>query len=152
MKVLGHRRNGIRWRRRGARVGPEGTDVRVLVRPNSPIFKTSTNYRSNSLYGDLRDPASLRKALNGCQQLYHVAAHYALWAKDPAIFYDINVTGTRHLSKPRAKSVRTYRSIAARSAPSASTDGGLGTEKTPVSLDQMAGHYKRSNISPNKRC
>ena len=39
----------------------------------------------------------VRQALTGCRQLYHVAAHYALWAKDPQIFYDINVTGTRAL-------------------------------------------------------
>jgi dihydroflavonol-4-reductase len=95
--------------------------------------------------GDLRDKATLHKALTGCQQLYHVAAHYALWAKDPAIFYNINVTGTKNLLEA-ARDVGTERivycsTIGAIGLP---PGGGLGTEETPVSLEQMAGHYKRS--------
>jgi dihydroflavonol-4-reductase len=81
----------------------------------------------------------------GCRQLYHVAAHYALWAKDPSIFYDINVTGTKNLLEA-ARDVGIERivycsTIGAIGIP---PGGGLGTEETPVSLDQMAGHYKRS--------
>ncbi len=87
----------------------------------------------------------MRKALTGCQQLYHVAAHYALWAKDPSIFYDVNVTGTKNLLEA-AREVGTERivycsTIGAIGLP---PGGGLGTEETPVSLEQMAGHYKRS--------
>ena len=93
----------------------------------------------------LRDPASLRQSLNGCQQLYHVAAHYALWAKDPSIFYDINVTGTRNLLEA-AREAGIERTVYCSTigAIGLPPGGGLGTEETPVSLDQMAGHYKRS--------
>ena len=110
--------------------------------PTSRIFRSLTVER---VEGDLRDQASLRKALTGCQQLYHVAAHYALWAKDPAIFYDVNVTGTKNLLEA-ARDVGTERivycsTIGAIGLP---PGGGLGTEETPVSLEQMAGHYKRS--------
>jgi len=121
-----------------------GVDVRVLARRDSD-FSNLQQFKIDGAYGDLRDKDSLRKALAGCGQLYHVAAHYALWARNPAIFYDVNVTGTKNLLEA-ARDVGTERivycsTIGAIGLP---PDGGLGTEKTPVSLKQMAGHYKRS--------
>lgn len=119
-------------------------EVRVLARRDSD-FSNLQQFKIDGVYGDLRDKESLRKALTGCQQLYHVAAHYALWARNPAIFYDVNVTGTKNLLEA-ARDVGTERivycsTIGAIGLP---PDGGLGTEETPVSLNQMAGHYKRS--------
>lgn len=121
-----------------------GVDVRVLARPESDL-QNLQGLEVERLAGDLRDPASLRKSLNGCQQLYHVAAHYALWAKDPAIFYDINVTGTRNLLEA-ARETGIERTVYCSTIGTIGlpAGGGLGTEDTPVSLDQMAGHYKRS--------
>jgi dihydroflavonol-4-reductase len=121
-----------------------GIDVRALVRSDSNL-QNLDGFAVERVAGDLRDPLSLKKALAGCQQLYHLAAHYALWAKDPSIFYDINVTGTRNLLEA-ARDVGVERivycsTIGAIGLP---PNGGLGTEETPVSLDQMAGHYKRS--------
>lgn len=120
-----------------------GVEVRVLARRDSD-FSNLQQFKIDGAYGDLRDKESLRKALAGCQQLYHVAAHYALWARNPAIFYDVNVTGTKNLMEA-ARDVGTERivycsTIGAIGLP----PGGLGTEATPVSLEQMAGHYKRS--------
>ncbi|MGH2397653.1 MAG: NAD-dependent epimerase/dehydratase family protein, partial [bacterium] len=121
-----------------------GVEVRVLVRRDSDLRNLS-QLKVEQAYGDLRDRDSLRRALSGCQQLYHVAAHYALWAKDPSVFYQVNVTGTRMLLET-ARELGTERivytsTIGAIGLP---TDGGLGTEETPVSLSQMAGDYKRS--------
>ncbi len=121
-----------------------GVDVRVLARRDSD-FSNLQQLKIDGAYGDLRDKESLRKALAGCGQLYHVAAHYALWARNPAIFYDVNVTGTKNLLEA-ARDVGTERivycsTIGAIGLP---PSGGLGTEETPVSLEQMAGHYKRS--------
>ena len=121
-----------------------GIEVRVLARRDSD-FSNLQQLKIDGAYGDLRDKESLRKALAGCQQLYHVAAHYALWARNPAIFYDVNVTGTKNLLEA-ARDVGIERivycsTIGAIGLP---PDGGLGTEDTPVSLEQMAGHYKRS--------
>ena len=121
-----------------------GVDVRVLVRRDSDLGNLQ-GLNVEQAYGDLRDAASLRQALTGCRQLYHVAAHYALWAPDPQIFYDINVTGTRNLMEA-ARDVGVERivytsTIGAIGLP---PGGGLGTEETPVSLEQMSGHYKRS--------
>jgi len=121
-----------------------GIDVRVLARAGADL-QNIQSLTVERVEGELRDQASLRNALTDCRQLYHVAAHYALWAKDPAIFYDVNVTGTKNLLEA-AREVGTERivycsTIGAIGLP---PGGGLGTEETPVSLEQMAGHYKRS--------
>lgn len=121
-----------------------GTEVRILARKESD-FRNLNEFKLQGHYGDLRDKDSLRKALAGCRHLYHVAAHYALWAKNPSIFYDVNVTGTRNLLEA-ARDVGIERivycsTIGAIGLP---PEGGLGTEETPVSLSQMAGDYKRS--------
>src|SRR5207245_9204259 len=73
-----------------------GVDVRVLVRRDSDL-RNLEGLKVEQAYGDLRDVASLRLALAGCRQIYHVAAHYALWAPDPQIFYDIKDTGRHNL-------------------------------------------------------
>ena len=121
-----------------------GTDVRALVRRNSNL-KNLEDLPVESVEGDLQEVSSLHHALRGCQQLYHVAAHYALWDQNPEIFYQINVNGTRHLLHA-AGDVGVERivytsTIGAIGLPE---DGGLGTEETPVALSQMAGDYKRS--------
>ena len=63
-------------------------------------------YRSEGKIGDWRDPGirffkgslgdrgSLRSAMKGCGQVYHVAAYVSSWAKDPGIYYRENVEGT----------------------------------------------------------
>ena len=121
-----------------------GTEVRVLARADSDL-QNLQGLSVERVAGDLREPASLRKALSGCQQLYHVAAHYALWAKDPSIFYDINVTGTKNLLEAaRDAGIQGTVYCSTIGAIGLPPGGGLGTEETPVSLEQMAGHYKRS--------
>lgn len=121
-----------------------GNDVRVLARSDADL-QNLQGLPVERVAGDLRNPDSLKQALHGCQHLYHVAAHYALWAKDPSIFYDVNVTGTVNLLEA-ARETGTERivycsTIGAIGLP---PNGGPGTEETPVSLSQMAGHYKRS--------
>ena len=125
------------WSRPGSRSGcspRKGANLQNLV--GLPVEQVN---------GDLRDRDSLGQALRGCRQLYHVAAHYALWAKDPSIFYDINVTGTRTLLEV-AREVGIERTVYCSTigAIGLPPGGGLGTEETPVALEQMAGHYKRS--------
>ena len=121
-----------------------GAEVRVLTRKGADL-QNLAGLPVKQVHGDLRDRDSLRQALRGCRQLYHVAAHYALWAKDPSIFYDINVTGTRNILET-AREVGVERSVYCSTigAIGLPPGGGLGTEETPVSLEQMAGHYKRS--------
>jgi dihydroflavonol-4-reductase len=123
-----------------------GMDVRVLIRPTSDLGNLQ-GLGVEQWPGDLRDPASLRRALSGCRQLYHVAAHYALWAPDPQVFYDSNVSGTRNLMDAAGEvgieRIVYTSTIGAIGLPA---EGGLGTETMPVTLLQMTGHYKRSKF------
>src|SRR5205809_6072685 len=71
-----------------------GADVRLLVRPNSNT-KNIADLKADLVIGDLRDPASLEKGIAGCDVVFHVAADYRLWVRDPAEMYRANVDGTR---------------------------------------------------------
>jgi len=123
-----------------------GVDVRVLARLDSDL-RNLDGLKVEQIHGDLRDAASLRRAVSGCQQLYHVAAHYALWAPDPQVFYDINVTGTRLLMEAaREAGIERIVYTSTIGAIGLPGGGGLGNEEMPVSLRQMTGHYKRSKF------
>ena len=122
------------------------TEVRALVRPGADR-RALEGLAVETVHGDLCDAGSLRVALKGCQQLYHVAGHYALWARDPSIFYRVNVDGTKALMEA-ARDVGIERivytsTIGAIGLPEG---GGFGTEETPISLSQMAGDYKKSKF------
>ena len=77
----------------------KGDEVRVLVRSGSNR-RNLDGLPVEMVEGDLQDPSSLNKAVIGCQGLYHVAAHYALWAQDPTTFYQVNVEGTKSRDTP----------------------------------------------------
>ena len=96
--------------------------------------------------GDLREPASLSRAVAGCGLVFHVAADYRLWARDPRELYRSNVDGTRNL-------LTAAREAGVERVVYTSTVGcigipreGLGDETTPVGLEDMAGDYKRSKF------
>jgi dihydroflavonol-4-reductase len=86
-----------------------GIEVRVIARAGADL-QNLQGLTVERVEGDLRNQDSLRHALTGCRQLYHIAAHYALWAKDPSIFYDVNVTGTKTLLEA-ARDVGTERIV-----------------------------------------
>ncbi|HKN15535.1 MAG TPA: NAD-dependent epimerase/dehydratase family protein, partial [Candidatus Sulfotelmatobacter sp.] len=72
----------------------QGADLRLLVRPTSNL-KNLEGLKAETATGDLRNPASLEKAMSGCEVVFHVAADYRLWVQDPAEMYRSNVEGTR---------------------------------------------------------
>ena len=74
----------------------DGREVKVLVRRGTRTANID-GLDVEIAYGDLRDPESIRSALNGCDILYHVAAYYSLWDRDPQLIYEINVEGTRKI-------------------------------------------------------
>ena len=119
-----------------------GHHVRALVRPGSQLRELD----AEPVSGDLRDPASLARAVEGCGLLFHVAADYRLWAADPGELYRSNVDGTRNmLEAARAAGVErvVYTStVGCIGMP----PGELGDEETPVTLDDMHGAYKRSKF------
>jgi len=99
------------------------------------------------VHGDLRNLSSLRNALAGVNHVYHIAADYRLWAKDPDEIYQNNVQGTKNLitaSQQAGVARFVYTSSVATIAPPAA--GQLSNESTPTRLEQMIGHYKRSKF------
>lgn len=123
-----------------------GHDVRALVRESSDR-RNLDGLRADVVIGDLRDRASLERALRGCEALFHVAADYRLWARRPETIYENNVTGTRQILEAAGEAgVRRIvytSSVAALGLPK---HGGAGDEETPVTLADMIGHYKRSKF------
>jgi len=124
----------------------QGADLRLLVRPTSNL-RNLEGLKAETAVGDLRDAASLEKAMAGCDAVFHVAADYRLWVRDPDEMYRSNVEGTRAIleaaRKNRVRRVVYTSSVAtigfARNGPPADED-------SPVSLEDMIGHYKRSKF------
>src|SRR5512138_2181533 len=75
------------------RLVDRGDDVRVLVRPTSDRTNL-VGLRVEVVEGDLRDAPAVRAAVRGCAQVFHVAADYRFWARDPRELYESNVRGT----------------------------------------------------------
>jgi len=123
-----------------------GERVRVLVRPQSDR-RLLEGLPVEFAYADLREPASLPAALNGVERVYHVAADYRLWAKDPDEIYRSNVNGTRNLLAA-AREARISRFIYTSSVGTIVPPHpkGLPNEETRLQLGDMIGHYKRSKL------
>lgn len=97
--------------------------------------------------GDLIEPASFIPALAGCENLFHVAADYRLWVPKPDEMYETNVTGTRNLMLAAAKAgIKRIVYTSSVATLGLNSDGKPADETTPVSLDDMIGHYKRSKF------
>jgi len=123
-----------------------GEEVRCLARQSSRLDNLNA-LPVEIVYGDLRDAASLKTALENCQTLYHCAADYRLWAKDPQELYASNIEGTRNIMQTAfdAKVERVvYTSTVG--ALGLLDDGTPGDEATPVTIDDMIGDYKRSKF------
>jgi dihydroflavonol-4-reductase len=120
-----------------------GDDVRVLMRASStnrPIADLSLEY----VTGDLRDPASLERALKGAKRVFHVAADYRLWAKRKKDIYDSNLGGTKNLLEA-AKRAGVEQLIYTSTVATIAVDRPqLPNEFTDAKLEEMVGHYKRS--------
>jgi dihydroflavonol-4-reductase len=118
--------------------------VRALVRPGS----VRSNLRSldvEAVEGDLTDFDSLVRAAQGCAGLFHAAADYRLGARDPSQLYRNNVDGTRNmLTAARRAGVQRIVYTSSVATIGIPADGAPGDERTPVALENMIGHYKRS--------
>jgi len=121
-----------------------GEEVRALVRKSSDL-RNLEGLSVEVINGDLRDRDSLRQAMKGCRRLYHVAACYKFWLPDPKEIYEVNVEGTKNLLEAaKRESVEQIVYTSTVGVLGTPGDGGLGSEETPVTLQEMVGHYKRS--------
>jgi dihydroflavonol-4-reductase len=121
-----------------------GYGVRAMTRATSPRQHLEA-LDIGFVAGDLNDPASLRRALEGCQYLFHVAADYRLWLKHPEEMFCTNVDGTRALMAA-ALDVGVERVVYTSSvaALGLTKDGSKADELTPTSLAEKVGPYKQS--------
>ncbi len=124
------------------RLVERGHAVRALTRQGGPI----AGLAAEPVKGDLRDAASLERAVQGCRYVFHVAADYRLWLRDESEMYASNVTGTRDL-------LAASRRAGVERVVYTSTVGcigfpeeGEGDEDQPVSLAEMTGPYKKSKF------
>lgn len=119
-----------------------GERVRALVRSSSrpPELDLET------VVGDLRDPDSVERAVRGCRGVYHVAADYRLWVRDPQQMFRSNVDGTRHVLEAAQREKLDWVVYTSTVGCIGIPAGGIGDESVPVSIKDMTGPYKRSKF------
>ena len=132
------------------RLREEGFQVRVLVRATSPVAHLA-DLGLEFVTGDLRDAESVRRAMAGVRHLFHVAADYRLWARNPDELTQTNVAGTRLLMQEamregveRVVYTSSVATLAARA------DGVSADETMPLTEDKAIGVYKRSKVAAER--
>jgi dihydroflavonol-4-reductase len=123
----------------------EGYQVRALVRGSSNLANLQ-GLDVELVTGDLND-LDLWQQMQGCQVLFHVAAHYSLWQSDRQLLYNHNVLGTRHVlaAAKKAKIERTvYTSSVA--AIGVGEPGIIVNETHQSPVEKLVGNYKKSKF------
>src|SRR5258708_23259148 len=125
----------------------QGADLRLLVRASSNT-KNIADMKADLVTGDLRDPASLAKAASGCDVIFHVAADYRLWVRDPEEMYRSNVEGTRAiLEAARKNGVRRVVYTSSVATIGFKRNGCPANESSPGALPGMIRPYKPSKVN-----
>ncbi len=127
-------------------LGAAGAELRLLTRKTSRTEHLE-GLKAELITGDLLQPEHLRSAISGCDALIHVAADYRLWVPDPNTMYAANVEGTKALLR-LARETGVGRVVYTSSVATMGfrSDGTVVDEETPVSIENMIGHYKRSKF------
>ncbi len=122
----------------------QGCRVRALTRHNSDR-RNLQGLDLELIEGDLTDPASMTRAIQGCDALFHVAADYRIWVPDPMAMHQANVMGTRNLMES-ALTAGVSRIVYTSSVATLglNADGTPADETTPSSFQTMIGTYKKS--------
>ena len=131
-----------------------GYRVRALARPGSNTL-TIEDTDIEPVTGDLLDRDSVERALEGCQAVFHCAAAYTFWSRDPSQIYRTNVEGTRTVLEAarqagveRVVYTSTVSTIGIPPTPPLGKEGegglGLGDETTVVDPHHLVGNYKKS--------
>src|ERR1700680_50644 len=146
MKTLVTGATGFLGSQGARRLAARGEQVRVLGGPPSDTGAIE-GLEAERFVGDLRDTSSLDRALAEVTHVFHVAADYRLWARNPREIYESNVTGTRNLleaSRQAGVEKFVYTSTVATIA--VPRKHAWPDESTQSSVGQMIGHYKRSKF------
>ncbi len=120
--------------------------VTALVEPGADAGGLD-GFEVERVEGDVRSAADLRRAISGCTSVFHVAALYRFWARDPQLFYDVNVEGTRQvLAAAGIAAVQrvVYTSTVGTIGLAAGPSGRPAIETDYPDLRHLSGSYKRS--------
>jgi dihydroflavonol-4-reductase len=119
----------------------KGDDVRVMVMPGedrSPLNGMDVEF----VEGTLQDPDSLVRAVQGVQQLYHLAALFKIWTKDPNLHYKINVDGARSMmNAAKGAGVEKIVFTSSVAAIGIEGNGGWANEETPFNGWEWGSEY-----------
>ena len=128
----------------------EGAVLRVLVRPTSPRTNLD-DLEAQVAIGDIRDSRAVEQALEGCRHLFHVAADYRLWARDPEEIVRNNVAGvTGVMEAALAAGVERVVYTSSVATLRLSPDGAPADETGPLTEDEAIGAYKRSKVAAER--
>ncbi|RBP12189.1 dihydroflavonol-4-reductase [Roseiarcus fermentans] len=125
-----------------------GHPVRVLVRRSSSRVNISP--LDTVCEGDLADRASLAAAMKGVRFVFHAAADYRLWARDPAEIVRTNVEGTRRVMEA-CLAAGVERVVYTSSVATLKLgDGAPADESRPLAEGEAIGAYKRSKVAAER--
>ena len=125
-----------------------GHEVRALVRSGSNTL-TTEGTGIETVEGDILDRHSLRRAVAGCEAVFHCAAAYTFWSRDPQSVRRTNVEGTVNVLECAAGVERiVYTSTV--STIGIPGNGILGDETTTLNPKSLHGHYKQSKFDAER--
>ncbi|HEY9904581.1 MAG TPA: hopanoid-associated sugar epimerase [Candidatus Sericytochromatia bacterium] len=123
----------------------EGYQVRALVRPSS-CLDNLRDLDVELVKGDLNHP-EVWQQMEGCQVLFHVAAHYSLLQGDREQLYHHNVLGTRNiLAAARKANIERTVYTSSVAAIGVGVPGEIVDETHQSKLEELVGHYKKSKF------
>jgi len=125
-----------------------GARVRALTRPTSPR-RNLMDFTGEVVEGDIRDQADMARALTGVSRLFHVAADYRLWARDPEEIVRNNLRGTNAVMRA-ALAAGVERIVYTSSVATLSLAQVPADETAPLTESDAVGAYKRSKVTAER--
>ena len=122
-----------------------GDEVRVMVMPGedrSPLDGMDVEF----IEGNLLDQSTFAAALKGVERMYHLAALFAVWTRDPDLHYKINVQGTEALMKAALQANLEKIVYTSSIAAIGINPGAMSNEETPFNSWPWASEYIMSKF------
>jgi dihydroflavonol-4-reductase len=131
-------------------VQARGQRLRLLARATSPR-RNLDGLDAEIAVGDMADPAAMTAAMKGVRFLFHVAADYRLWARDPEEIVRNNLQGTRTvMTAALAAGVERVVYTSSVATLGFRDDGAASDETLPLAPQAAIGAYKRSKVAAER--